>query len=177
MMGNVAFIGFSGAQAYTDTVPYLEEACEWAARPENDPSAILLMGHWDKDGSGCEAEMTVPGLLSELAGLPVCAPLMKKFKYFEGHTHCNQIMEPDLGFMVGAMGMGPSVACDDSFGIPVLDTTDDHFQMYYFPIKSRAGPKKEGEEYDNYDATLTCFKEHGVSGCYHLANVWSYTPL
>jgi hypothetical protein len=170
MIGNVAFVGFSGAQAYVDTVPYLEEACEWAARPENDPAAILLMGHWDKDGSGCEVEMTVPGLLSELALLPVCAPLIKKFRYFEGHTHCNQIMEPDVGFMVGAMGMGPSIKCSDDFGIPVLDTTDDHFKLYYFPISKLNG-------YDNYDVTLSCFQEHGVSGCYHLADVWSYTAL
>lgn len=172
MIGNVAFIGFSGAQAYSDTVPYLEEACEWAAQPENDPSAILLMGHWDKDGSGCEAEMSVPGLLSELATLPVCAPLIKKIRYFEGHTHCNQIMEPDVGFMVGAMGMGPSVQCSDSFGIPVLDTTDDHFQLYYFPIS-----KHEPDGFDNYEVTLSCIQDNGVSGCYHLAEVWSYIPL
>jgi hypothetical protein len=82
-------------------------------------------------------------------------------------------MEPDVGFMVGAMGMGPSVGCDDSFGIPVLDTTDDQFQMYYFPITS-INPKNG---YDNYEETLSCFQDNGVSGCYHLANVWSYTPL
>jgi hypothetical protein len=44
--------------------------------------------------------------------------------------------------------------------------------LYYFPIS-----KHEPDGFDNYEVTLSCIQDNGVSGCYHLAEVWSYIPL
>ena len=81
----------------------------------------------------------------------------------------NTVTSPDLGFMVGAMGM-MDASCTGQFGIPVLDTFDGKLNVYYFPIN-------ELNSYDNYDKIVSCFQERGISGCYHLATLWSSTPL
>jgi hypothetical protein len=98
MMGNTAFFGYSGAHSYEETVPYLEEACLWAQR--ENPSAVVLLGHWNNDGDGCESDMTVPTLFEAMKSLPACAPLENKMKYFMGHKHCNYVTDTDVGFMV-----------------------------------------------------------------------------
>lgn len=166
MMGNTAFFGYSGAHSYEETVPYLEEACLWAQR--ENPSAVVLLGHWNNDGDGCESDMTVPTLFEAMKSLPACAPLENKMKYFMGHKHCNYVTDTDVGFMIGGQGMS-DLQCND-FGIPVLDTTGGRFKVYFFPIQSHRG-------YTYYQDTLKCFQDNGVSGCYHLAKVWADTPL
>ncbi len=40
-----------------------------------------------------------------------------------GHKHCNVVMDPDVGFMVGGNGMSDAASCGGNFGIPVIDTT------------------------------------------------------
>lgn len=60
--------------------------------------------------------------------------------------------------------------CTGQYGIPVVDTTGGSFKVYYFPIN-------ELNKFDNYEATLACFKENGVSGCYDLATVWATIPF
>jgi hypothetical protein len=97
-IGNTAFIGFSGAHSYADTVPYFEEACTWASSANAD--AVVLLGHWNSDGDGCESDMTTQSVYSELVALPACKEVAGKLKYFVGHKHCNIIMEPNVGFMV-----------------------------------------------------------------------------
>ena len=163
-LGNVGFIGFSGAHSLDSQVAYFTEACTWAAK--ENPDVLLLLGHWNNDGYGCETGMSAPQLYDELAALPACAPVAKRMKYFMGHKHCNIVTEPDVGFMVGALGMSDSSDCGGVFGFPIVDTTGGAFKVYYFPIQD--------SKTDNYDAILSCVRSSGVSGCYHLATQWSF---
>eukprot|EP01033_Poteriospumella_lacustris_P010865 gene10865-7726_t len=58
-----------------------------------------------------------------------------------------------------------------AFGVPVVDSTQDgRFVVYYFSFA------QEGM-YDRFDEVIACVKERGVSGCYHLAEVWSDAEL
>lgn len=167
-VGNVAFIGFSGAHSFESQLGYFEEACSWASAENAD--AVLLLGHWDTDNNGCPSEMSTPALYSELLALPACASIAGKMKYFMGHKHCNMVTDPDVGFMVGAMGMADSSSCGGTFGLPVVDTTEGSFKVYYFPLARTDG-------FDNYDAVLNCVRTSGVSQCYHLATVWTSRPF
>ena len=94
-------------------------------------------------------------------------------KYFMGHEHCNTITEPDLGYMVGANGMA---GCGE-WGLPVVDTTDSSdgsFKMYYFQLFTAPGVRNNfTQPTDNFDEIASCFRENGVSGCYHLATRWA----
>lgn len=166
-LGNVAFIGYSGAHKYEEMQGQFEEACSWAQ--STNPDVILLVGHWNSDGDGCESDMTVPAIYSSITSLPACQPVASKIKYVEGHKHCNMIVEPDVGFMVGGIGMS-DYQCGGELGIPVFDTTGGSFKIYYFPIT-------KFNEFDNYDETINCIKQHGISGCYHLATLWVNTPF
>jgi hypothetical protein len=170
-VGNIGFIGYSGAHTWEDTESYFESACTWAAAtPGID--VLLLLGHWHSDGSGCEADMTVPAVYQAIASIPACEPVASKMRYMLGHRHCNMVMEEGKGFMVGAMGMEDH-ECGE-YGVPVVDTTDGTFKMYYFLVQS-ARPEKT--QVDNYDEVLSCITENGVSGCYHLATLWNTFPL
>lgn len=61
--------------------------------------------------------------------------------------------------------------CDGDYGIPVIDTHDNKFAIYYFDIQNyNAGV-------DNYQSILDCINTNGVSGCYHLATTWSSVLL
>jgi hypothetical protein len=80
-----------------------------------------------------KAEST-PEIYTALSGMASCAPLISKMKYFMGHKHCNIVTSPNVGFMVGAMGMSSTASCGGEFGIPVVDTTFGDFRVYYFSI-------------------------------------------
>lgn len=168
-MGNIGFIGYSGTYTFAEMTAYFNDACTWATSADVD--VLLLLGHWNGEGDGCPADASVPAAYKELMSLPACAAVAPKMKYFMGHKHCNYVTETDIGFMVGAVGMADS-DCVGTFGIPVVDSTDGKFNVYYFPI-SQAG----SSGFDNYDGTLSCFLANGVSGCYHLAQLWSSTSL
>jgi hypothetical protein len=168
-VGNVGFMGYSGAHNYDEMVPYFEEACNWASTTSGI-DAFLILGHWNSDGDGCASDMTVPSVYTNIAQLPACAPVASKMKYMLGHKHCNIIMDANVGFMVGGMGMSDASACGGSFGIPVVDTTGGTFKVYFFPVN-------QAQEFDNYDTILNCINQNGVSGCYHLAEEWSNVPL
>lgn len=168
-VGNVMFIGFSGAHPWQDQVAHFEAACAYAA--EAQPKAIFLEGHWNDDGDGC-SDASVPSVFSKLQGLPACAAVKDRLRYFEGHKHCNLVESKDVGFMVGAMGMSDS-SCGGVFGIPVVDTFGGRMQVRYFKIND-ADAKA-----DYYQETLECFKTKGISGCYDLPSVvlWSDVAL
>ena len=177
-VGNTAFIGYSGAHAYESMIPYFTDACNWAAANADTIDALLLLGHWNSDGDGCDSLSPVPTIYQELAALPACAPVQSKLRYFMGHKHCNMVTETNVGFMVGAQGMSDKDECGGAYGIPVVDTTGGRFKVYYFPIAQ--GKNIGGYDvptFDNYDAILSCVKANGVSGCYHLATVWADVPL
>merc|ERR1712070_504528 len=55
-LGNVGFVGFSGAASWEHTRRHLEDACTFFG-DEPDLAAIILMGHWDVPGMGCSKDM------------------------------------------------------------------------------------------------------------------------
>lgn len=170
-IGNTAMIGFSGAHNYSQTKGMLIDACKWAI--EVNPAIVMLLGHWNEVGMG-SFDTTVPDVYGDMMKLEECAPIAKKIKYAVGHEHCNKVVLPDVGFMVGGMGMEPSLpqlgGCVGEFGIPVFDTTGGLFRVLYFPISDEKG-------LDNFQITLDCFKNQGVSNCYHLATEFASIPL
>jgi len=166
-IGNIAFIGYSGAHTYESMIPYFNEACSWATA--SNPSVVLLLGHWNSDGDGCETSATVPNVYQEMKQLAACQPIANKLKYFMGHKHCNYVTEPDNGYMIGGGGMSDK-ECMGDFGFTVVDTYDNKFRVYYFPLGDNGSPT-------NYDAILGCIKTSGVSGCYHLAQKWTEVAI
>ena len=170
-VGNVAFVGYSGAHQYTLSESYFESACNWAASTPGIDT-ILLLGHWNSDGDGCDETMTVPAVYTSIAALPACQPVAAKIRYMLGHAHCNLVVEDNIGFMVGGMGMS-DYKCGGTFGIPVVDTTGGLFRVFYFPVQQAPPASK----LDQYDEVLSCITEKGVSGCYHLATEWTTAAI
>jgi hypothetical protein len=127
------------------------------------------LGHWNNLGDGADADATVPNFYQEMIKEPSCQPIAEKIRYFMGHKHCNLITQKDIGFMVGAQGMSDA-QCGGAFGIPVVDTTEGRFRVYYFPLA-------QADQFDNSEEILACIQQHGVSGCYQLATVWADVPL
>lgn len=171
-IGNVAFFGFSSAHSYEETLPFFDEACNWAQLEK--PAVILLVGHWNKEGLGCETNMTTPNIYKELSALPSCASLANKFKYVMGHTHANVVVEKDVGFMVAGQGM-KSYSGDygnGDFGFPIFDSTDSRFRIYYFSLA-----KSGVFDMESYNAILDCIVRSGVSACYSLATLWVDTAF
>lgn len=162
-LGDIAFIGYSGAHTYDSMKSHFTEACSWAASV--NPKVVILEGHWNEDGDGCDSSATVPEVYEELKAVPACAPIMSRMKYFMGHKHCNYVTQPNVGYMVGGAGMS-DVSCNGDFGFTVLDTVDGNVNIYYFPVA-------HANDYDNYDSILSCIKSNGLPGCYHLAQKWN----
>jgi len=160
MVGNVAFIGFSGQGTWNNQRNYFEEACSWAQT--QDPALLVLMGHWDGDDMGCANGMSASEVYDKVQSLSGCDALQGRIKYFEGHTHCNQIMESNTGFMVGANGMS---GCGD-FGLPILDTRNGQETLWYFKLGSN------GKRMGNWDEVLGCIKNNGFSACTQYADRW-----
>lgn len=105
-IGNVGFVGFSGAYTYEDTLPHVRQACaSLGAQP--DVRLLVLLGHWDVDNMGCKLSMDVPAYFERVSALPGCSGFAARglLKFFMGHTHCN-VPHPhghvDTGFMVRA---------------------------------------------------------------------------
>jgi hypothetical protein len=162
---------------YDDLLPHFTEACAWAAGAAG-VEAVILQGLWHAEGTGCSEQSATSEVYQELADIPECQPIYHKLRYFEGHKHCNLIMEEDVGFMVGGQGMtdGSSitdVGCGGALGIPVVDTTGGTFKVYYFNIQSLL----PGSATDQFDDVLACFRDRGVSQCYAFATAWSEVPL
>lgn len=173
-IGNVGFIGFSGAYNYETTGKvYFEEACEYFAG-RDDAKVVLLLGHWHKPDRG-SPDMSTPEVYANLMSLDACKPVASRLRYVEGHQHCNQVMEADVGFMVGGNGMPDKSDCSGEFGFPIFDSTGATFNVYYFPFQSLG--INNSSAFDNFDAIYECVRQNGISGCYHMARLWSSTNL
>lgn len=173
-LGNTGFMSYSGGHSYNESAPYFEEACNFMT--ESAAAAVVLLGHWNLPGLGCTADMDVPHTYKEiLSTIPACAELSGKMRYMMGHVHCNVVVEQDVGYMVAGQGMATSLPCAGHYGMPIIDTHNGTFSVYYFDIQNVEGEVEQ--QYDNYDAILDCITQNGVSGCYHLATEWSSTPL
>merc|ERR1711957_428272 len=124
-------------------------------------------GHWDGDNMGCASGMAASEVYDKVQSLSGCDALQGRIKYFEGHTHCNQIMESNTGFMVGANGMS---GCGN-FGLPILDTRGDQATLWYFSLGSN------GQRHSNWDEVLTCIRNYGFSACTQYADKWMQQSL
>ncbi len=100
----------------------------------------------------------MPELYKTIAELPACQPVASKMRYFLGHQHCNIVYEGNVGFMVGGVGMSDH-NCGGDLGLPVVDTRNGLFKVYYFPLMG-AAPR---DAYDNYAAVKSCFEQNGVT--------------
>lgn len=167
-VGNVAFIGFSNAYSWADTEMYFREACSWVE--SESPGLVVLLGHWNSGGMGCQDGMDDADVYSKVQGLPGCNALGQHLKYIEGHKHCNMNFNP--GFMLGSFGMmdGDS-SCHGAFGVPILDTRGGRARLMYFELGVN------GARTALYDEVLGCLRGSGYDACKHYAQTWMDEPL
>jgi len=183
-IGNLGFIGFSGAYPLEVTLPRLAEACAWLPS-QPGLKAALLLGPWDKPGLGATSNTSTPGMYEHVRSMDGCQQLdaTGRLKFVMGHTHCN-VVHPHghngTGFMVAGQGMYE----DDcmNYGVPVVDSTGGRLRMWYFPIVSsheRADGSARGaaELDDTYDEVHGCVANKGWRACTHFATLWLDQPL
>lgn len=111
-VGNVGFVGFSGAYDVTQMLGAggpMAEACAWMPRQQG-LQVVMLLGHWDKPNCGAAAGGDVPSTYELVRGLPGCKAFddVGMLKFFQGHTHCNEPHPHGFtgkGFMVAGQGM------------------------------------------------------------------------
>lgn len=169
-VGNVAFVGFSNAYSWEELGPYFQEACNWAQGSK--PALVVLLGHWNGGGMGCAAGMDTPSAYSRVRNIDACRALGSRLKWVEGHKHCNQILVPNTGFLLGSFGFEDGDArCHGAFAIPILDTRGGRARLYYYELG------KSGKRTDNFDTIMSCLMEHGHSGCTQYADKWMDEPL
>lgn len=101
-VGNTAFFVYSGGYSLEDSKPYFQEACRWAVKEQ--PAVILLVGHWNFGGDGCDLDMAVPFVYSEVSLLPDCQLVADRMSYVMGHTHRNMMTRPNKGYLVAGQG-------------------------------------------------------------------------
>lgn len=134
-LGNVGFLGYTGAAEFDETLPHLQAACAYFA--EAQPEVIFLLGHWNHEGLGCSKRMSVPEIRAALLQIPGCSGFGRRLKYMDGHKHCNYIQakdeESNYGFMIGGHGMA-DVMCAPQYGFAYLDTTNDRIRLFYFEV-------------------------------------------
>ena len=172
--GDVAFIGVSGAFSEQELGPHLDAACQWLEHMEDPPNWLFLLGHWDKDtsqvGEHCDPcpHMATPEIYQRLRNTSGCQQFGNRFKYQDGHTHCNYIQEVDplanneaVGLMIGGSGMD---GCSQ-YGFEYIDSDGESLEMYYFELENATGPSRAEE-------ILTCIEEHGLPNCKQLGTLW-----
>jgi hypothetical protein len=88
---------------------------------------------------------------------------------FQGHVHCNNVVQKDIGFMAGGTGQGGNT-CEGQFGITVIDSTNGILRINHFSIQNST--------YDNYDELMRCITSNkGISKCYDEHSVeWFNQP-
>jgi len=160
MVGNVALLGFANSYSWQESEQHFQKACQWIASEK--PALVVLIGHWNGVGLGCLANMDTDDVYNKITTLAGCNNLGSKLKYFEGHEHCNKIMKPGHGFMVGSFGYN---GCGN-FGLPILDTRNGRAKLNYFPLGD--GWKRTS----NFDEILGCISAKGYSACTQYADVW-----
>jgi len=163
-IGNLGFISYSAIYPDEEQRPFLEEACHWLGG-QSEVSTAFIIGHWNNGNLGAARGMSVPNVRSKVNMLEGCNKFGDNLKYFMGHTHCNEVTETGVGFMVAGMGME---GCGN-FGVPVVDSTSDKTEVFYYPIQDAEDASKG----DKYNVTVSCFEENGVGGCISLADKWA----
>jgi len=195
-IGNVAIIGYTGAEPFASLAPFFSEACA-AVGAEPTVQVVFLVSHWD-DASGVtggHADSTTPAAFRGIIELEGCRQYHEKrmLKWVTGHTHCNALSPytaeygPEVaqaGLRVAGMGMDassdtcrvanngtncPSCEAQPNFGFPIFDTTNGRLRILYF----------DTHDDDTYHAALECVQQKGWRGCEResFVSVWLDTPI
>lgn len=168
-LGNIGFVGYSGAADWASTQPHLENACEFFGH-QTGLQAIILLGHWDIPGMGCSVDMATPAVREAMSRMPGCQKFGERLKYINGHEHCNFIQERSptgepRGFRIGGHGMTGDMCPKGEYGFMLFDSRRGRVRMYYFEIAS-------GANGDRFEQLLDCVSRHGLRGCTHMADHW-----
>jgi hypothetical protein len=166
MVGNVATLGFSNAFSWDESKSYFEAACQWVEAEQ--PALVIMIGHWHGSGMGCPTGMDTDHVYDSIQTLPGCDKLGGKLKYFEGHTHTNQILKKDTGFLLGSFGFDGG---GNQLGLPILDTRNGMVKLNYFELGNN------GQKSENFDEILGCISAKGYSACEHYATSWMNQSL
>lgn len=168
-LGNVGFVGQSGAHTLEESLPYMKEACAWLPK-QSGLDVVILMGHWDTEDCGASDHMAMPLWYREMLSLPGCKEFNERgmLKYVMGHTHCNTPHprgDPGMGFRVAGFGMGGDSCAD--FGIPIVDTSEGRVRFWYFDASSE----------ESYKSVIGCATSQSWRKCTHLAALWLDQPI
>jgi hypothetical protein len=184
-IGDVAFIGVSGAFTEREAGPHLNEACQWLntmSGHDSKPNWLFLLGHWDRDTSTpseqCDPclHMDTPSIYHRMRNITGCKEYGNRFKYQDGHTHCNYIREvvpsstygdlsiansEPLGVTIGGAGMS---GCSQ-YGFEYIDSDNESLRLWYFELENATGPSRSTE-------ILQCIKENGLPNCTQYGKLW-----
>jgi len=116
-IGDVGFLGYSGAHSLEEHGSLFSEACAFFAAEA--PRQIYVLGHWSKEDLGCQPDMDVPSIFQTLREGP-CQQVADRLRYFMGHDHCNTMVEEGVGFLLGGGGAAHN-SCDE-WGVAYVDT-------------------------------------------------------
>lgn len=83
-IGNIGFLGNSGAYDFVDHGDLFNESCAWAEGANLD--AFVILNHWNKGGDGCPSDASAPSIYQQMIQLPACKNIAAKMKYFMGHV-------------------------------------------------------------------------------------------
>jgi len=157
MIGDIGFLGYSGAHTWESQEHLFQEACSYFG--QELPSQVYLLGHWSEADMGCQTGMDVPSLYAYLRD-GLCSGVGQQMRYFMGHDHCNTPAPDGRGYLVGGGGARPSCG---SWGFAYTDTRDStqsspstrkspsHF-IGKFDIETPRG--------DHFWGLQTCIVEH-----------------
>jgi hypothetical protein len=168
-IGDTALFGYSGAHPWSVTEPHALEFCAYAGETPSIRT-LLLLGHWSTQDSGCLDGMEVPAVFYRMKQMPGCDRPEVRFLYFEGHMHCNRVVEQTtgpldaVGFMVGGTGMAQD-NCDETggqVGFTVVQSVPDasggpNVRVDHFPLVARHG--------EFFELMLMCFARHSLDHC------------
>jgi len=116
-IGDVGFMGYSGAHSLEEHGALFREACDFFVAEA--PRQIYLLGHWSKADLGCQPGMDVPSMFQTLRESH-CRQVADRMRYFMGHDHCNSVVEDGVGFLLGGGGAAHN-SCDE-WGVAYVDT-------------------------------------------------------
>lgn len=151
-LGDVVFVGFSGAHSWEEQRSYFQEACTFLGTVQQTTNWVVLLAHWDEtilSPAWTGDKLNGPQGYWRMA--TASCDIFKEYyshgrlKYATGHTHCNvpnphkhpQVWGGDKfslhdnrtgydGFLLGGMGMAdhsPTCGFLRNYGVAVMATT------------------------------------------------------
>lgn len=152
-IGNLAFIGWSGAYDWDTYAQYFDQACQEFSNDESI-SMLFLISHWDGVNLSCKWGMSAPDVLNKLrSDVGSCSSFKYRMKYIDGHDHRNTMYQ--TGFKIGGMGMSGG----GQTGVLYAKTDDaGEAWVYYIEFQNDWGG-------NYYDAFLSCVKKSGMDSC------------